>query len=219
MNPDLTLGIRTKPGDPAGRAFEPPLRAAANAPVLIEVYDQLVGGELLAAAGRLGTFPICFPLARRSRRHWLASSMPALRGTIRTTSSIRRQHHFKGRALSMLFLFYWRSASAMAPTRSRGWIRIKFPCPAHRGRHGERASAAAPLNEGCDQADRTAPKCWRQVDRERSYLCHPFWIHSAQPHRGTYPRIMAQPPLLPRVIWNSSHHVDPCRAEQLEALR
>lgn len=29
------------------------------------------------------------------------------------------------------------------------------------------------------------------------YLCHPFLVHSAQPHRGTRPRFMAQPPLVP----------------------
>jgi hypothetical protein len=29
------------------------------------------------------------------------------------------------------------------------------------------------------------------------YLCHPFLVHAAQPHRGTRPRFMAQPPLLP----------------------
>lgn len=30
------------------------------------------------------------------------------------------------------------------------------------------------------------------------YLCHPFIVHAAQQHRGTAPRFMAQPPLLPR---------------------
>lgn len=30
------------------------------------------------------------------------------------------------------------------------------------------------------------------------YLCHPFLVHAAQPHRGQQPRFMAQPPLLPR---------------------
>jgi hypothetical protein len=30
-----------------------------------------------------------------------------------------------------------------------------------------------------------------------AYLCHPFLVHSAQPHRGTKPRFLAQPPLLP----------------------
>jgi hypothetical protein len=29
------------------------------------------------------------------------------------------------------------------------------------------------------------------------YLCHPFLIHAAQPHRGREPRFIAQPPLLP----------------------
>jgi hypothetical protein len=29
------------------------------------------------------------------------------------------------------------------------------------------------------------------------YLCHPFLVHAAQPHKGTRPRFMAQPPLLP----------------------
>jgi hypothetical protein len=29
------------------------------------------------------------------------------------------------------------------------------------------------------------------------YLCHPFLVHAAQPHRGTRPRFMAQPALLP----------------------
>ena len=27
------------------------------------------------------------------------------------------------------------------------------------------------------------------------YLCHPFLVHAAQPHQGTTPRFMAQPPL------------------------
>ena len=31
------------------------------------------------------------------------------------------------------------------------------------------------------------------------YLCHPFLVHAAQPHRGTRVRFMAQPPLLPKV--------------------
>jgi hypothetical protein len=35
------------------------------------------------------------------------------------------------------------------------------------------------------------------------YLCHPFIVHAAQAHRGTRPRFLAQPPLLPR------HEFDP----------
>ena len=28
------------------------------------------------------------------------------------------------------------------------------------------------------------------------YLCHPFLVHAAQPHRGSRPRFLAQPPLI-----------------------
>ncbi|MGC4053093.1 MAG: hypothetical protein QM757_27620 [Paludibaculum sp.] len=30
------------------------------------------------------------------------------------------------------------------------------------------------------------------------YLCHPFLVHAAQCHRGTQPRFLGEPPLLPR---------------------
>ena len=29
------------------------------------------------------------------------------------------------------------------------------------------------------------------------FLCHPFLVHAAQPHRGLTPRFLAQPPLVP----------------------
>lgn len=34
---------------------------------------------------------------------------------------------------------------------------------------------------------------------ETVYLCHLFVVHTAQPHRGSKPRFMAQPPLVPRM--------------------
>lgn len=30
------------------------------------------------------------------------------------------------------------------------------------------------------------------------YLCHPFLVHAAQPHRGRAPKFMAQPGLIPK---------------------
>ena len=39
------------------------------------------------------------------------------------------------------------------------------------------------------------------------FLCHPFLVHAAQPHHGSRPRFMAQPPLYPAV------QVDPERAD------
>jgi hypothetical protein len=42
-----------------------------------------------------------------------------------------------------------------------------------------------------------------------AYLCHPFLVHAAQIHRGTRPRFLAQPPLLPR------QPLDPFRDDEL----
>ena len=41
------------------------------------------------------------------------------------------------------------------------------------------------------------PEVLATGDAGTVYLCHPFVVHAAQPHRGTRPRFMAQPPLLP----------------------
>jgi hypothetical protein len=41
------------------------------------------------------------------------------------------------------------------------------------------------------------PLAFATGDAGTVYLCHPFLIHAAQPHRGTSPRFMAQPPLYP----------------------
>jgi len=38
------------------------------------------------------------------------------------------------------------------------------------------------------------------------YLCHPFLVHAAQPHRGAVPKFMAQPPLIPREPCELTRH-------------
>ena len=45
------------------------------------------------------------------------------------------------------------------------------------------------------------------------YLCHPFLIHGAQPHHGTRPRIIAQPPLMPRGEFRIDGAEDYCPVE------
>jgi len=41
------------------------------------------------------------------------------------------------------------------------------------------------------------PEVLATGDAGTVYLCHPFLVHAAQPHRGTRPRFLAQPPLSP----------------------
>jgi hypothetical protein len=101
----------------------------------------------------------------------------------------------KGRALLMLFLFSDIGADD-APTR----IRV--------GSHIDVARQLAPAGEaGLTLRELVAGDFGGSAQREEAlavgeagtvYLCHPFLVHAAQAHRGTTPRFMAQPPLLPR---------------------
>lgn len=101
----------------------------------------------------------------------------------------------KGWALLMLFLFS-DVGTEDAPTR----IRV--------GSHIDVARQLAPAGEaGLTLRELAADAFAGSASRPKElavgkagtvYLCHPFLVHAAQPHRGTSPRFMAQPPLMPR---------------------
>jgi hypothetical protein len=82
-----------------------------------------------------------------------------------------------------------------APTRIRAGSHLDVPAflePA--GDEGlewsEACTAVVPASAGRAEASATG-------EVGDVYLCHPFLVHSAQPHRGATPRFMAQPPLIP----------------------
>jgi hypothetical protein len=101
----------------------------------------------------------------------------------------------RGRALLMLFLFSDVGADD-APTR----IRV--------GSHADVARQLAPAGEagltlrelaaGHFAGSAYRPEIAAVGEAGTVYLCHPFLVHAAQRHRGTAPRFMAQPPLIPR---------------------
>jgi len=106
----------------------------------------------------------------------------------------RANIHSKGRALLMLFLF-----SDVGEHDAPTLVRV--------GSHADVARQLAPagdaglsLREPADEG--FAGSAHRPVvaatgEAGTVYLCHPFLVHAAQPHRGTRPRFLAQPPLLP----------------------
>lgn len=191
------------PGDPAtwtrpvvrlGFYTGPPFRAVANTPVLHQAFDALAGAGQWLPQGGLGTFPVRFP----------ADDDPGDTGWHIDVSfgleapdfmDWRANVFSKGRALLMLFLLS-DVGEDDAPTR----LRI--------GSHRDIARQLAPAGEegltlGQLAADGFADSAHRRVALATGaagtvYLCHPFLVHSAQPHRGKAPRFMAQPPLLPR---------------------
>ena len=51
------------------------------------------------------------------------------------------------------------------------------------------------------------------------YLCHPFIVHAAQPHDGTEPRFMAQPPLVPSMEFDPKLAPSPVQVAIRKACR
>jgi hypothetical protein len=168
-----------------------PFAEAANTPRLHAAFDQLVGEGRWVPRNSLGSFPVRFSSDEDpGDAGWhVDASFP---GADESFFSWRVNIHSKGRALLMLFLFS-DVGEHDAPTRIRvgshhNVARILEPA-------GEEGMAfmelAARLNdtEDCNQVLATG-------EAGTVYLCHPFLAHAAQPHRGTEPRFMAQPPLV-----------------------
>jgi hypothetical protein len=183
----------TKPVVRLGFYSQPPFAAAAHAPALRRAFDQLVGPGRWLPRGNLGTFPVRFPAPEDpGDAGW---HVDASFGTESPDFLSWRVNIFsRGRALLMLFLF-----SDVGPDDAPTRIRV--------GSHLELARVLAPAGEegrslgelAANGFDETA-HCEEVLATGGAgtvYLCHPFLVHAAQPHRGHRPRFMAQPPLLP----------------------
>lgn len=173
----------------------PPFVAAANTPRLHAAFDALVGRDRWLPLGGLGTFPIRFPStdAPGDDGWHIDTSL----GHDETPSFLdwRINLASDGRALLLLFLLS-DVGEDDAPTRirigSHATIARALIDTGDRGRTlGELVTTGIPETAGCDEALATGPA-------GTVYVCHPFLVHAAQAHRGTRPRFLAQPPLLPK---------------------
>lgn len=168
-----------------------PFEAAAGAPVLHEAFDRLVGPGRWHPRTGLGTIPVRFPHPDDpgdTGWHVEGSYLPEGAATYRTNVLSR------GRALLMLFLFT-DTGENDAPTRIR--IGSHLDASAVLEPAGEEGVDAFELGPRVDPVTRHRPETLATGRAGDVYLCHPFLVHAAQPHRGTRPRFMAQPPLLP----------------------
>jgi hypothetical protein len=166
----------------------------AGPPPLREAFDGLVGAGRWLPRKSIGTFPLRFPSAADpGDTGWHIDVSFA--GKDSSPSDYLTWHanvSSKGRALLMLFLFSDVGEND-APTR----IRL--------GSHRDVARRLAPAGEeGLSLIDLAKNGFAESAGRHEMtatghagtvYLCHPFVVHAAQPHRGTRPRFMAQPPL------------------------
>lgn len=185
----------TKPVVRLGQYFDPLFVDAANAPVLHEAYDRLVGRGRWRRPASVGTFPVRFPSPDDPGDvgwHVDASFAPP-NGDAQDYAAWRVNACSKGRALLMLFLF-----SDVGPDDAPTRIRVGSHLGMARALRafGEEGVSVFDL-QNAYAASEGLPEITATGRAGTVYLCHPFLIHSAQPHRGRTPRFMAQPPLFP----------------------
>ncbi|MDB5589335.1 MAG: hypothetical protein JWP26_4305 [Devosia sp.] len=183
----------TKPVIRLNQYGQPPFRQAANTPALHAAFDQLVGPRRWLPRATLGTFPVRFPSPDDpGDAGWHIDVSFGMENP--DFMSWRANVSSRDRALLMLFLFSDVERED-APTR----IRI--------GSHLDIARQLAPAGDAgltlrelaANGFSETAhcPEVLATGQAGTVYLCHPFLVHAAQPHYGTTPRFMAQPPLAP----------------------
>ena len=182
----------TQPVVRLGMYSDPPFVEAANTPTLLQAYDQLAGQGRWLPPRAMGTFPVRFPShASPGDDGW---HVDVSFGDNPDFMDWRANVVSKGRALLMLFLFS-DVGEDDAPTRIR------------KGSHLDVARMLAPAGAAGLSLRELVARLPETEGREEVlatgaagtvYLCHPFLVHAAQPHRGTRPRFLAQPPLLPR---------------------
>ncbi|MDC0714152.1 phytanoyl-CoA dioxygenase family protein [Stigmatella sp. ncwal1] len=184
----------TKPVVRLGMYAEKPFIEAANTPVLHAAFDQLVGEGRWLPCRSMGTFPVRFPSPEDpGDAGWHIDVSFGFESP--DFMSWRANVSSKGRALLMLFLFS-DVGETDAPTRIRTGSHLHMArMLAPSGEDGLSLRELA-MNGFSETAD--CPEALATGEAGTVYLCHPFLVHSAQPHRGTQPRFMAQPPLFPR---------------------
>lgn len=179
----------TKPVIRLGFYNDEPFNKAINMPVLVEAYDQLVGVGKWKPRDSIGTFPVRFPSDKDpGDTGWhIDSSFPGEDPSDFTKWRINV--HSKGRALLLLFLFSDIGVDD-APTKIRvgshlDVARILSPY-GERGLSFMEVAAKLDATAHCEEVLATG-------SAGTVYLCHPFIVHAAQPHRGSEPRFLAQP--------------------------
>jgi hypothetical protein len=173
------IGISTPDGEP--------FRVAAGSAVLRAAYDELIGaGRWSPRPDVGGVVPVRFP-----SEEYPGGVGWHIEGSFWGGTDWWANVYSKARGLLALFLF-----SDVGPDDA--------PTRLILGSHRYAAAALATRGEGgmsgTDVPDLLRPSTFCRTTADAIgaagdvYLCHPFIVHTATwPHRGTYPRMLAQP--------------------------
>ena len=177
-----------------GMYSQQPFVESMNTPKLHAAFDELVGVGKWLPCRNVGTFPVRFPSDHQSNdtgKH-VDASFPGDDPTDYFQWRVNAKS--KGRSLLMLAL-YSDVGENDAPTAI------------YKGSHKDVEELLTPYGDRGLSFMELAGKLDALPQREVTYatgkagtvyLCHPFMVHAAQPHRGSNPKFMAQPPLFPK---------------------
>jgi hypothetical protein len=172
---------------------DPPFVASINTPTLHAAFDQLVGKGRWAPRNTVGTIPIRFPSKESPGDDgWHIDVSYGWRERPNDFLSWQANIFSKDRALLMLFL-YSNVGENDAPTRIRMGSHLDIArqlAPA-----GEAGLSLRDISKDGFASTAHLPETVATGVAGTVYLCHPFLVHAAQPHRGTNVKFMGQPAL------------------------
>jgi hypothetical protein len=164
-----------------------PFAAAGEAPALVEAYDRLLGsGRWIRRGGVGGTVPARFPSAEDP-----GDAGYHVEGSYAGPGGYWANLRSRGRGLVALFLFSDVGPDD-APTRLIAGSHLFVPdvlAP-----FGEAGTHFGNVTRQLRHSVLSRPVAHATGRAGDVFVCHPFLVHTATwPHRGTQPRLMAQP--------------------------
>lgn len=189
---------------PDGPAFA----AAGTSPALCSVYDALLGpGRWIKHQGVGGTVPVRFP----------SSGNPGDAGWhIDGSYDVGGQYwvnvHSRGRGLLALFLFT-DVGERDAPTEIL--VGSHLDVPRVLAPYGERGVFFGDVARALPPSTYRRPRAYATGRAGDVYVCHPFIVHRATwPHRGSGPRMLAQPAVALHEAFALRGDAEMCAIEQ-----
>jgi hypothetical protein len=184
----------TEPVVRLGMYTQQPFIDSVNTLKLYSAFNQLIGAGKWIPCRSVGTFPVRFPCGKQpndTAKH-IDASFPG--DAPINYFEWRVNVKSKGRALLMLVL-YSDVSERDAPTVIYKKSHVDVAKLLYReGDSGlSFMELAAKVKELPDRKE-----VYAMGKAGTVYLCHPFLVHSAQAHKGSTPKFMAQPPLLLR---------------------
>lgn len=209
----------TKPVVRIGHRGDPPFVASINTPILHRAFDQLVGKGRWAPRNTVGTIPIRFPSDQAPGDDgWHIDVSYGWRERPNDFMSWQANIFSKDRAL-LLLLLYSDVGEDDAPTRIRVGSHMQIArklAPA-----GEAGLSLGEISDDGYASTAHLPEALATGPAGTVYLCHPFLVHAAQPHRGTRVKFMGQPALElpnPLVLHRSDDNYSPVEIAIRQAL-